>query len=107
MSANRAREPHCNEHRLAEPGRAYLRPPSVQAGLMAPAPIIGKVLIAFGLLITLAGVVLVLVGRVPWIGRLPGDIHFQRGNFTFYFPLATSLLLSVVLTLLLYLLGRR
>jgi membrane protein implicated in regulation of membrane protease activity len=68
---------------------------------------VGKVLIAFGLLITLAGLVLVLVGRVPWIGRLPGDIHVQRGNFTFYFPLATSLVLSVVLTLLLYLLGRR
>ena len=68
---------------------------------------IGKTLIAFGLLIALAGVVLLLVGRVPWIGRLPGDIHVQRGNFTFYFPLATSLLLSVVLTLVLYLLGRR
>ena len=68
---------------------------------------IGKVLIAFGLLITLAGVVLVLVARVPWIGRLPGDIHVERGNFTFYFPLATSLLLSVVLTLVLYFLGRR
>jgi len=75
---------------------------------MVPATInIGKVLIAFGLLITIAGVVLVLVGRVPWIGRLPGDIHVQRGNFTFYFPLATSLLLSVVLTLVLYFLGRR
>jgi len=75
---------------------------------MDPAPItIGKILIAFGLLIVLAGVVLVLIGRVPWIGRLPGDIHIQRGNFTFYFPLATSLLLSVVLTLIFYLLGRR
>jgi hypothetical protein len=75
---------------------------------MDPAPItLGKVLIAFGLLIVLAGVVLVLVGRVPWIGRLPGDIHIQRGNFTFYFPLATSLLLSLVLTLVFYLLGRR
>ena len=86
-----------------------LRPPSVQADLTVPAPMndVGKILIAFGLLIVLAGVVLVLVGRVPWIGRLPGDIHFQRGNFTFYFPLATSLLLSAVLTLLLYLLGRR
>ena len=51
--------------------------------------------------------VLVLVGRVPWIGRLPGDIHIQRGNFSFYFPLATSLLLSVVLSLILYLLRRR
>jgi hypothetical protein len=68
---------------------------------------IGKILIAFGLLIALAGVVLVLVGRVPWVGRLPGDIHIQRGNFTFYFPLATSLLLSVVLTLIVYLVGRR
>ena len=68
---------------------------------------VGKVLIAFGLLIVLTGVVLVLVGRVPWLGRLPGDIHFQRGNFTFYFPLATSLLLSVVLTLILSFLGRR
>ena len=75
---------------------------------MDPAPItLGKILIAFGLLIVLAGVVLVLAGRVPWIGRLPGDIHIQRGNFTFYFPLATSLLLSIVLTLILYLLGRR
>jgi hypothetical protein len=44
---------------------------------------------------------------VPWLGRLPGDIHYHRGNFTFYFPLATSLLLSVVLTLILYFLGRR
>ena len=68
---------------------------------------IGKILVAFGLLIALAGVVLVLVGRVPWIGRLPGDIHIQRGNFSFYFPLATSLLLSVVLTLLVYVVGRR
>jgi Protein of unknown function (DUF2905) len=44
---------------------------------------------------------------VPWLGRLPGDIHFERGNFSFYFPLATSLVLSVVLTLFLYLVGRR
>jgi Protein of unknown function (DUF2905) len=68
---------------------------------------VGKILMAFGLLIALAGVVLVLVGRVPWVGRLPGDIHIQRGNFTFYFPLSTSLLLSVVLTLIFYLVGRR
>jgi DUF2905 family protein len=75
---------------------------------MDPATInIAKILIVFGLLIVLAGVVLLLVGRVPWLGRLPGDIHYQRGNFTFYFPLATSLLLSVVLTLILYFLGRR
>jgi hypothetical protein len=70
-------------------------------------PDIGKLLIAFGLLIAGVGVVLVLAGRVPWIGRLPGDIHLQRGNWTFYFPLATSLLVSAVLTLIVWLLGRR
>jgi hypothetical protein len=68
---------------------------------------VGRMLIVFGLLIALAGVALTLVGRVPWLGRLPGDIHIQRGDWTFYFPLATSLLLSVVLTLILWLLGRR
>ena len=68
---------------------------------------VGKALVALGLLIALAGVVLMLVGRVPWLGRLPGDLHIERGNFSFYFPLATSLLLSVVLTLLLYIVGRR
>ena len=68
---------------------------------------IGKALVALGLLIALAGVVIMLVGRVPWLGRLPGDIHIERGNFSFYFPLATSLVLSVVLTLLLYIVGRR
>jgi len=68
---------------------------------------IGRMLVVFGLLIALVGVVLMLVGRVPWLGRLPGDIHIQRGNWTFYFPLATSLLLSVVLTLILWILGRR
>ena len=68
---------------------------------------VGKLLVAFGLLIALAGGVLMFVGRVSWIGRLPGDIHIQRGNFSFYFPLATSLLLSAVLTLLLYIVGRR
>ncbi|PYM41773.1 MAG: DUF2905 domain-containing protein [Candidatus Rokuibacteriota bacterium] len=68
---------------------------------------IGRMLVVFGLLIALVGVALVLVGRVPWLGRLPGDVHIQRGNWTFYFPLATSLLLSVVLSLILWLLGRR
>lgn len=68
---------------------------------------IGKLLIVFGLLIAVAGVAIVLAGRLPWIGRLPGDIHVQRGNFTFYFPLATSILVSLVLTLIFWLFGRR
>lgn len=68
---------------------------------------VGKLLVVFGLLIAGVGLALVLAGRIPWIGRLPGDIYIQRGNWTFYFPLATSLLLSVVLTLLFWLIGRR
>jgi hypothetical protein len=68
---------------------------------------VGKLLIGLGLLIAGLGVVLVLAGRLPWIGRLPGDIHVQRGNWTFYFPLATSLLVSLVLTLVFWLIGRR
>lgn len=68
---------------------------------------LGRLLVVFGLVIVAAGVLVMLVGRVPWIGRLPGDIHVQRGNWTFYFPLATSLVASVILTLILWLLGRR
>ena len=68
---------------------------------------VGKALIVLGLAILLVGVGLTLFGRIPWLGRLPGDIHVQRGNWSFYFPLATSLVLSVALSLALYLLGRR
>ena len=68
---------------------------------------IGKLLIVFGALIAVVGVVIVLAGRLPWIGRLPGDIYVRRGNFTFYFPLATSILVSIVLTLVFWLFGRR
>lgn len=66
---------------------------------------LGKVLLGFGLLLAAIGVILLLLGsvagRAAWIGRLPGDIYIQRGNWTFYFPLATSLLVSVLLTVLL------
>ena len=68
---------------------------------------LGKLLNVFGLLIAGTGVLVVLAGRVPWLGRLPGDISVQRGSWTFYFPLATSILVSVVLTLLFWLFGRR
>jgi DUF2905 family protein len=68
---------------------------------------IGRLLIIFGAFIAVVGVILVVAGRIPGIGRLPGDIYIQRGNWTFYFPLATSLLLSLVLTLVFWLIGRR
>jgi membrane protein implicated in regulation of membrane protease activity len=68
---------------------------------------LGKSLVVIGVVIALVGVVLMLAGRVPWLGRLPGDIYVQRGNWSFYFPVVTSLVLSVLLTLLFWLFGRR
>jgi len=57
--------------------------------------------------ILVVGVVLLLAGRVAGVGRLPGDIYVERGNWTFYFPLGTSVVLSLLLTLVLWLIGRR
>ena len=68
---------------------------------------LARLLIVLGVVIALAGVALLVVGRVPWLGRLPGDIHIERGNWSFHFPIATSLLLSLLLTLVFYLIGRR
>ena len=64
----------------------------------------GRLLIVIGLVIAAAGVLITL--GLP-LGRLPGDFSFKRGNFSFYFPLATSILASIILTLLLMLFGRR
>jgi hypothetical protein len=68
---------------------------------------LGRALIVLGVVVVAVGALLVFFGRVPWVGRLPGDIHVQRGNWTFYVPLGTSILLSVILTLVLWLIGRR
>ena len=68
---------------------------------------LGRALIVLGIVLAAAGALLTLAGRVPWLGRLPGDVEIQRGGWTFYFPLATSVLLSVVLTLILWVFGRR
>ena len=68
---------------------------------------LGRLLILAGLGLAAVGVVLVFAGRVPFLGRLPGDIVIQRDNWTLYFPLVTMLLLSLVLTLVLNLLARR
>ncbi len=62
---------------------------------------LAKLLIAFGVIIILIGGALLLVGRVPFLGRLPGDFTFSSGGFTCFFPLATMIILSVLLTILL------
>lgn len=67
---------------------------------------LGKLLLLVGGSIALLGLLLLLAGRVPFLGRLPGDILVQRGDFTFYFPIVTFLILSLVLTLLLNLILR-
>jgi DUF2905 family protein len=68
---------------------------------------LGRLLLVFGGVLVLVGALLLLTPRIPWLGRLPGDFVFQRGPVTFYFPLVTSLVVSVVLTLLLNLFFRR
>jgi hypothetical protein len=69
-------------------------------------PSLGKSLIVLGLIIALIGVILTLAGRIPWLGRLPGDIYLKRENFTFYFPLATSIVISLILSFILWLLRK-
>jgi len=54
----------------------------------------------FGAVFLAIGLVLVAAPKIPWLGRLPGDILIRRKNFTFYFPLATSIILSIILTVL-------
>lgn len=66
----------------------------------------GKSLIVMGLAIAAVGGVLTLAGKFSWFGRLPGDIYIRRENFTFYFPLATCIFVSLLISLILWLLRR-
>lgn len=68
---------------------------------------IGKIVMIAGIVMVVLGGLLMLSGKIPWIGRLPGDIIVERKNFTFYFPLATSIVLSVILSLIFWLIGRK
>jgi Protein of unknown function (DUF2905) len=62
--------------------------------------VLGKMLILLGVFIILMGLLLVLGEKIPWMGRLPGDILIRREKFTFYFPIVTCVLISIILTLL-------
>ena len=68
---------------------------------------IGRSLIILGIILIIAGVFLTLGGRLSWFGRLPGDIVIEKKNFTFYFPITTSILISVILSIVLFLFFRR
>lgn len=74
---------------------------------MAPLEDFGKILVILGLVIVAVGLGLALLPKIPYLGRLPGDIFIKKGNFSFYFPIVTCLLLSLILSLLLSLIFRR
>ncbi|NVM57437.1 MAG: DUF2905 domain-containing protein [Desulfobacterales bacterium] len=67
---------------------------------------LGKALIILGLVIAGIGILLVLTPKIPWLGKLPGDILIKKDNFRFYFPITTCIIISIILTLLFYLFRR-
>ncbi len=68
---------------------------------------LGKAVLLGGLFLVALGILMMAAGKIFNLGRLPGDIFFQRGNFTFYFPLVSSIILSIVLTIILNIVFRR
>lgn len=70
---------------------------------MNPLPGLGKILIATGLVIAGIGILLALTPKVPWLGKLPGDLLIKKDNFRFYFPVTTCIIISIILTFLFYL----
>jgi hypothetical protein len=72
-----------------------------------PINTLARTLIIIGGIIVLAGIVLLLAGKIPLLGKLPGDINFKGKNFTFYFPVVTCLVVSVILTLILNFIFRK
>lgn len=68
---------------------------------------LGKLLMLLGVVIFSVGGFIMLSGKIPFIGKLPGDIYIDKGNFSFYFPLTTGIILSIILTILVNLFIRR
>lgn len=67
----------------------------------------GKGLILFGIVLIIAGIAVTFGPKIPWLGRLPGDICVEKKNFSFYLPITTCILISALLTLTFFLTGRR
>jgi hypothetical protein len=67
----------------------------------------GKLLILIGVLLVALGLFISFFPKIPYLGKLPGDIHIKRDNFEFFFPLGTSILISIILTIILNLIFRR
>ncbi|MGA1845316.1 MAG: DUF2905 domain-containing protein [bacterium] len=73
---------------------------------MSDLPTVGRFIVITGFILIALGGVLILAGKVPFIGRLPGDIHIKRDNLDVYLPLGTSILISIILSLLLYIISK-
>jgi hypothetical protein len=69
--------------------------------------ITGRIIIIFGIVLILVGLILTTGIKIPYLGKLPGDICIKRPNFTFYFPITTCILLSIILSLIFRFLGRK
>ena len=67
---------------------------------------LGKTLIILGCIIAAAGVLLVFSGKIPWLGKLPGDIYVKRENFSVFFPVTTCILISIIISLILWLIKK-
>ena len=67
----------------------------------------GKMLVIAGIALTVIGALFMFSKNIPWLGKLPGDIYIQKKNFSLYFPLATSLVISIVLSLVIMLMRKR
>ena len=66
----------------------------------------GKLLILFGAILLIAGLLIEYGAKIPYIGRLPGDVVIENKNFKFYFPIMTSIVISILLTLIIYLINK-
>jgi thiosulfate reductase cytochrome b subunit len=65
-----------------------------------------KVIIILGIVLVMIGLVMLFAQKLPFLGKLPGDILIKKEHFTFYFPLATSIIISIIISLILYLIGK-
>ena len=68
---------------------------------------IGKLLIVFGFILIIVGLFFILAPKIPWIGRLPGDIYIHKKGVTFHFPVVTCILISIIVSIILWLFIRR
>jgi len=67
----------------------------------------GRLLVISGMVLVMVGLLFMFSGKMPWLGRLPGDIYIKKKSITFYFPLGTSILLSIILSFILWLINRK